>query len=73
MDVEVNERMARFNFGPCPDGEIESDVFGTVYSTGDCGVILRYSGGKEVLYGCCWMCLTTTARAWPCSLASFGV
>lgn len=56
--------MARFNFGPCPGGEIENGIVAPVYSTGVCGVIKQYASEGEVLYEWCWRCLTTTARAW---------
>ena len=36
---EKRDGLARFNFGPCPDEEIESGVFVPVYNIGDCGVI----------------------------------
>jgi hypothetical protein len=56
--------LARFNSGPCPGEEIERDAFVPVYSIGDYRVNLQYTREEEVVYGRCWRCLTTTARAW---------
>lgn len=54
--------LARLNVGSYPSEEVEYGVFVPVYSGDDCGVVLQCIAREEVLYGCCWRCLTTTAR-----------
>ena len=54
--------LARLNVGLCAREEIECGAFVPVYSRDDCGVVLQYIAREDVLYGCCWRRLTTTAR-----------
>ena len=61
---ERRDGLARLNFGSCAGEGIEGGAFVSVYSTGDCSVILQYITREAVVYGRCWRCLTTRAGAW---------